>query len=146
MKKQDLFQLALMVCSFSEFFLNAQQKRNMQYIDPIIDFRVPQSLMESLQEGLNNVYVSLQADVISKSVVKKIHDELSELITLCGSSINTTRSNHVNDDDKMFLQKMLERIDQLIEQLEGNSGQSDIESNDFQSIRSLSQTLKSKIS
>ena len=106
MKKQELFQLALMVCSFSEFILNAQQKRNIKNIDPIMDFRVPKSLMESLQEGVNAVYGSLQSEQLSPDTLQGVENQLHDLVHLYDNNINTTRNNHVSDDDKEQLKKL----------------------------------------
>lgn len=146
MKKQELLQLALMVCSFSEFFLNAQQKRNIKAIDPIIDFRAPQSLMESLQEGINVVYHSLQSGNIAKAELQNAESQLSDLMSLCDSTMNTTRQHHVNEDDKAFLQKMIDRIDQLIDQLEKTDDKEEQDRSMIRSIRSLCHNLKDKIS
>lgn len=144
MKKQELFQLALMVCSFSEFILNAQQKRHVKNIDPIMDFRVPKSLMESLQEGVNGVYGSLQSDSFSIDTLQGVESQLNELVHLYDNNINTTRNNYVNDDDKAFLQKMIDRIDVLIAEIEGTSTDEHHKSV-IRSIHNACQTLKHKV-
>ncbi|MBM18338.1 MAG: hypothetical protein CL947_04705 [Epsilonproteobacteria bacterium] len=147
MKKEDLFQLAMMICSFSEVFVHAQQKKNIKSIDPIVDFRAPHSLLELLQDGLNTVYRSLQSHSFSNEVLQSVYNQLEELSVTYDNLVNTTRSHQVHSDDKSYLQSMIDRIDRLIAELENTSDEDTQEDKEMmRSVRSMCLSLKNKIS
>lgn len=147
MKKRNLLQLGLMVTVSSGMSTQAQQKRSVASVDPIVDLRVPRSLFEELHEGMNDVYLSLESasgmnveDMAN--ILADAQSGLDQLSSRYDSLINTTRNNQVYNDDKEFLQRMIDRIDQLLEELEGEKG---IPSDELQTVRSLCQSLKRQI-
>lgn len=133
-----------MVCSLSEVFLHAQQEINSRNIDPMSDLRVPHSLFETLHTGLNSVYVKLDSSgKVSSELLHSVQSEVNSLSGSFDSMINTRKMNSVSDEDRAFLQSLIDRIDTMIENLEGSDAEENSEI--VEKTRSMCQYLKDKI-
>lgn len=120
--------------------------------DPVVDLRTPRSLFELLHVGINDVCSSLQFELDNRgnllTVLQTVENTLNDLSNTYDSMINTTRTHHVHHDDKEFLQKMIDRITDMIDQLENND--SDQEPKEevqaaLRSVKSSCDSFKAKI-
>jgi len=124
-------------------------------VDPVVDLRTPRSLMEDMHNGLNDVYMVLEtgleepADNVSH-IAQSAQGDLDKLSDMYDSMLDTTRGNQVYNEDKEFLQKMIDRINSMIEALEGNSSVVDNDQEDTQealrSVKASCNSFKAKIS
>ena len=123
-------------------------------IDPVVDFRTPRSLFEDMHSGLSDVVVELQdslADNIAiYMVAQSAQNHMDRLSDMYDSISATTRGSQVHSEDKEFLQKMIDRINSMIEALEGNVDQ-DAHSQDdaqesLQSAKAACYSFRAKIS
>lgn len=143
MKKKKILWIAL----FNSFFIgvNAQKskdnKSQQSSIDSITELRTPNSLFELLHEGLNTVYSFLEKDALNS--LDRVEAELVKLLEFCDNLTNTTRYNQVLNEDKEFLQAMIDRIDKLIADLEGDSCQKSTRKG-IEPIKELILSLKEK--
>lgn len=154
MKKQRWLVACLILSIFVEKKSKAQPVSTVEKFDPIVDLRSPRSLFEDLHTGINGIYASLQSGLDSRadllSLLQSAENELNDLSNMYDSMINTTRAHRVHHDDKEFLQKMIDRITSMIDELEGSSdtyeeADENIQS-ELRSVRSVCDTFKAKIS
>lgn len=95
-------------------------------IDPMSDFRMPQSLTELLHEGLVNLdgVMTDMDDQNSESIglaMDRVSVILSSMHRVYDEMIDTSRMHEIYRDDRQFLQNLIDRIDQMIESLERRS-------------------------
>ena len=106
-----------------------QRSVGQRSFDPMIDFRSPHSLTEVLQEGFIAVEAGLKACENNPDEMEEyLSRASSELQRLHGSyddMINRSKVHTVYRDDREFLQRMIDRIDSMIEVLEGSSDKSE---------------------
>lgn len=121
-------------------------------VDPIVDLRAPRSLFEVLHNGINDVYVSFQSALEANANISDISQSaecnINHLSDVYDSMVNTTRNHNVYHDDKEFLQKMIDRITSMIDELE-NSDNEESSKDAKQSLRSVRiscDSFKAKIS
>jgi uncharacterized protein YeeX (DUF496 family) len=113
------------------FFVGSFLMHNLIFSNIIVtQFRTPLSLSELLHEGL----LSVQEDIeqISQSndqdVDKKLKDsftKIEELQNLYDLMNSKSGLNEIHADERNFLQKLIDRIDQMIHTLEDNSSETD---------------------
>lgn len=152
MKKQSWLSAYLILSLFITKKSNAQPISTVGSVDPIVDLRAPRSLFEVLHTGINGIYVSLQSGLDSQAdvldLLQTTENELNNLSGMYDSMINTTRTHQVYHDDKEFLQKMIDRITSMIDELENNDTEEIEEETQagLRSVRSVCDTFKAKIS
>lgn len=121
---------------------------SLQSFDPIVDFRTPRSLFEELHVGMNDVYVALESifasDADLSGALQNAQNGLMQLSQQYDLLVNTTKNHQVCNEDKEFLQTMIDRINELLEQLEGMD-QAD-HSEMIRSAQILCQSLKQRVS
>ncbi len=88
-------------------------------------FRAPYSLSEMLHDGLVFVQNSLDSIVASGTenssyIFQLIADKLQDLENLYGQIYAKSMLNEIRRDERDFLQKLIDRIDQMIQQLEND--------------------------
>lgn len=113
------------------FFIGSFWMHNLIFSNSIVtQFRTPLSLGELLHEGLLVVQEDIEnlsqlhgqeAEKILQDSFKKI-ESLQDLYDLMNSKSGL---NEIHADERDFLQKLIDRIDQMIQNLEGNSSDSD---------------------
>ncbi len=124
---------------------------SLQGFDPIVDFRTPQSLFEELHLGMNDVYVALESifssDADLSGALENAQNGLVGLSQRYDLLVNTTKNHQVcNNEDKEFLQTMIDRIDELLEQLEGSNEDKVDNREMIGSARMLCQSLRRRVS
>lgn len=145
MKKERLLWLVIIQCFVIRTHVQATKNGPLSNI-LITDFRSPVSLTETLQEGLNEILYSL--DQASDDFLLRLEERLVDLNTSFDELSCTTRYNQILRIDKESLQKMISKIDQLIEELEQGqtktlkASQVDL----IEKVRSLSNNLSEKLS
>lgn len=118
---------------------------------PVLDFRAPQSLFEHIQIGLHDIYADLetgsQQNSAHASLLQAACHRMDQLTADYDSLINTRRNHQIASEDKQFLQKMIDRIDALIEQLEGsdNQEQSDDVQEAYRSMKAACGHFKDRV-
>ncbi|MBI2344884.1 hypothetical protein HYV10_02310 [Candidatus Dependentiae bacterium] len=117
---RDMFFIFSLFCGMHNFVLS----------NPIVtQFRAPLSLGELLHEGL----LLLQEDIEQMGVSKEY--EGSDMLTKSLQKIDDLHSlydlrnsksglNEIHTDERDFLQGLIDRIDQMIQKLEGSSSES----------------------
>jgi hypothetical protein len=119
------------------FFIGSFWMHNLIFSNSIVtQFRTPLSLSELLHQGLLAVQEDIEqvyamhaisqphdqeAEKILKESFKKI-ENLQDLYDLMNSKSGL---NEIHTDERDFLQTLIDRIDQMIQTLEGNSSDSD---------------------
>ena len=151
MKKQNWLPIYLVLSIFVEKKSNTHELTSLSRVNPIVDLRSPRSLFEDLHNGINDIYVSLQSALDSKfdlsSVAQSALDDLDRLSGMYDSMVDTTRNHHVRSDNKEFLQKMIDRITDMIDALEGDSQEVDDEAQELlDTVKRSCGTFKEKIS
>lgn len=145
MKKERLLWLVIIQCFVIRTHVQAAKDGPLSNI-LITDFRSPVSLTETLQEGLSEILYSL--DKASDDFLLRLEERLVDLNTSFDELSCTTRYNQILRIDKESLQKMISKIDQLIEELEQGqtktlkASQVDL----IEKVRSLSNNLSEKLS
>ncbi len=143
MKKQNFLWLLLVQCFVSRQYIRAHQVHKGNRPISITDFRPPSSLTELLQEGFHMTQLYLQENNVGMAEA-----EISKLNDVYESMFQTTRHNQILNEDKDFLQGLIDRIDKLIEELEQDPTKksSDVQAAHIKTIRVLFENLKDKIS
>ena len=118
-------------------------------IDPMVDFRAPQSLTERMQEGLIAVDGMLQGSSNGAeglgSVLSDVLSELTALSSMYDSMIGKSNINRVHNEDREYLQKMIDRIDSMIHELERSVDLSDEDVSALQENIEMVGQLRSKM-
>ena len=121
----------------------------MPTFDPMIDFRAPHSLTEVLQEGLISIEGLLQEGVDKGdeigSTLSSVSSELFKLNNAYDGMIDRSKIHTVYRDDRAFLQKMIDRIDNMIRELEQSPRLSDQDEQLLNQNIELVQQLQAKI-
>ena len=118
--------------------------------DPMLDLRTPQSLFESLQCGINDMYhMSMQYLTDKKNAGSGAMNHSSYdaqgLLALCDTIDNSTKQNAITPQDREYLQNIIDRIDGLIAQLEGDDSDNQIEDDFLRDMKASCHALKAKI-
>jgi hypothetical protein len=129
MKKSTMYYLLLVfyLARFEKIMTrNRPHQLGFDPIDPMSDFRMPQSLTEVLHEGLVNLdgVMTDMNDQDSNSVglaMDRVSTLLSSMHCAYDEMIDTSRIHEIYRDDRAFLQNLIDRIDQMIESLERRS-------------------------
>lgn len=94
----------------------------MSTVNPIADLRSPRSLCELLHSEINTIYGNLQSSSTSPcellDALRSANDSFGRLSDAYDTMVNTTRNHQVHQGDKEFLQKMIDRINMLLVDLE----------------------------
>ena len=153
MENKSLLKICIIFSFTDSFLLQAtQQLEHMRNINPIIDLRSPRSLYEELHDGIDNIYVSLESCLnLSNnllSVLENAKNDLSALSKTYDNTINTTRNHQVYREDKESLQKMIDRLTALIDELENKSDNNidQLTQDAVKSVKGCCDNLKTKIS
>ena len=149
MNKQGILYLILfanIVQTGTSFSMHGNHYRT---LDPMIDFAVPQSLTEHLHEGLIAVETLLASsfDQIDEagSLLTEISSQLTALNNSYDTMIGKSNINKVYSDDREFLQKMIDRIDSMIHELEKSVKLSEQDESVLQENIELVGQLRSKM-
>ena len=123
MKSKQVFYLRMFLINVSIgltfFSVNAIQAHT---FDPMIDFRAPYSLTELMHEGLISIESILHdcsGDDMAPSL-SRCSSELARLNSSYDEMINRSKIDTVYRDDREFLQRLIDRIDSMIHNLEGS--------------------------
>lgn len=144
MKKRIFLMVLLVKIVCFDGLIQANMYGTHRKLDPVSDFRYPPSLVEILHTKINNIHCTLDGEIrqIHRSLnLSSLEQEFLDLSTLYDETVNTSQHHTMRSDDKEFLEKMIERIDQLIAQLEGTD-----KKKSYQQLKSLSDEFKQKIS
>jgi hypothetical protein len=90
-------------------------------LDPMIDFRYPVSLFEMLHEGIVQITYMIKRTEYNEQSLNHLIDALINLHYRYDSSLELQLKRDIKSVDKEFLEQMLQRIDDLIAQLEGDN-------------------------
>lgn len=129
MKKRTMYYVLLIfyLARFEKIMTkNRPNQLGFDSIDPMSDFRMPQSLTELLHEGLVNLdgIMTDMDDQNSDSVgvaMDRVSTILSSMHRVYDEMIDTSRIHEIYRDDRAFLQNLIDRIDEMIESLERRS-------------------------
>jgi len=150
MNKQSMFYLILLfnIMQTGRVFSH-MHSTHYRTIDPMVDFRAPQSLTERMQEGLIAVEGMLQGSSGNAeglgAVLSDVLSELTVLSDVYGSMIGKSNINRVYNEDREYLQKMIDRIDSMIHELERSVNLSDEDESVLQENIELVGQLRSKM-
>ncbi len=114
--------LCLYAFKFEKVLSNDRKIKNK--IDPISDFRAPSSLFELLHEGLGKILQlceELSTPVRSESASIKfseIEHEIQLMHDTYAQIDHSSKLHMVYRNDKEFLQKLIDRIDTMIQDLQ----------------------------
>jgi hypothetical protein len=116
----------------------------------INQFRAPYSLSEMLHDGLVFVQNSLGSIVSSGKenssyIFQLIADKLQDLENLYGQMYAKSMHNEIRRDQREFLQKLIDRIDQMIQQLENDEPNSSYDQELIKKNLDLLHNLKDQI-
>lgn len=150
MKSRVIYYLLLISYFLKGEKLIARNRKNIQEIDPIVDFRPPFSLTELLHEGLIEVQryvnqiISVQ-DADALELLTRSEMTINAMIHSYDSMIDSSKIHSIYRDDRDYLQSLIDRIDEMIEKLQKGVVLSDSHTQLLdQNISSL-QTLKTKL-
>ncbi len=119
------------------FFMGSFFMHNLIFSNSIVtQFRTPLSLSELLHEGLLGIQEDIQQihaiDAISESydqesekILTQSFQKIENLQDLYGLMNSKSGLNEIHADERDFLQNLIDRIDQMIQTLEGNSSKTD---------------------
>ena len=89
-------------------------------LDPMVHFRYPVSLFEMLHEGIVQITYMIKRTQYNEQSLNHLIDALINLHYRYDSSLELQLKRDIKSVDKEFLEQMLQRIDDLIAQLEGD--------------------------
>lgn len=132
MKNRLIYYLFLISYFFKAEKVSAKYRKSTSEIDPMIDFRTPYSLNELLHEGLIEVskcfnQISFVQDANSSELLTRSQITISAMIDSYDAMIDSSKLHAVYRDDKDFLQTLIDRIDNLIQELENGKKLSELE-------------------
>lgn len=140
---KNLYMAQLLVISLSLY-------GSLKSFDPIVDFRTPRSLFEELHVGMNDVYVALESifssDADLNGALQNAQSGLVQLSQRYDLLVNTTKNHQVCNEDKEFLQRMIDRIDELLQELESANEDKNDNREMIGSARMLCQSLRRHVS
>ena len=116
-------------------------------LDPMVDFRAPKSLTELLQEGLLSLEAELRDCVIhiKSSDISKIEVQLKQLNDTYDTMVGRSRMNTLYSSDGEFLQKLIDRINTMIQQLEKSDSADEQKRSATRTCAMVLQELQEKI-
>ncbi|MBI2353031.1 hypothetical protein HYV11_02185 [Candidatus Dependentiae bacterium] len=117
-------------------------------LNPFTDFRSPRSLLEEMHIKMSDICLLLESALAKgnddlSSIFSDVSTSMDYLAIRYGLLANTSKNHRVNHEDKEMLQKMIDRIDQLLKELE--DGNKDDAKKDLQKVRSLCFSLKDQM-
>ncbi len=124
MKNKVVYYVVLFLYLFKVEKIFSDYRKIKNKIDPTSDFRAPASLVELLHERLSNILQlceELGVPVRSESVSIKlsdIQDQIQMMSDTYSQIAHSSKLHAVYRDDKEFLQKLIDRIDSMIQDLQ----------------------------
>ncbi len=123
MKSRLIYYMLLISYFLKGERLAARNRKTIQEIDPIVDFRTPFSLSELLHEGLIEVQNSLNqmmhvVDADKQELLHRSELTISAMIDSYDSMIDSCNLHAIYRDDREYLQTLIDRIDDMIAKLE----------------------------
>jgi hypothetical protein len=139
-----LFQLSFVACCFVMDELVASSA------SAINQFRAPYSLTELLHDGLVGIQDSLEqigtsTKEHSRQLLQMINEKLESLEALYVQMYAKSNLNEIRRDERHFLQGLIDRIDQMIQNLEEDDSYSSIDQQVLKKNIDLLQNLKEQI-
>ena len=119
-------------------------------IDPMSDFRTPFSLNELLHEGLSEVQsclnqMALVPDANISELLTRSQITISAMIDSYDAMIGSSNLHSMYRDDRDYLQTLIDRIDVMIQNLEGENKMSEQDSQNLYKNVDLLNTLRSRL-
>ncbi|MCX5923896.1 MAG: hypothetical protein NTZ68_00515 [Candidatus Dependentiae bacterium] len=150
MNKQEVLYLIIFASvMYAGRVFSHMQGNHYRSLDPTVDFRAPQSLTERMHEGLITVEAILQgASGTNEGLGAILSDLSSELVRLSDaydSMIGKSNRDRVYGGDREYLQKMIDRIDMMIHELERSVNLSDEDESVLRENIELVGQLRSKM-
>lgn len=138
---------------FAAYFLKVDKivavyRNGMLGVDPISDFRCPQSLTEVLHEGLIEVEALIRSAQCGDSdgqSLRKSQDLLNTLSDSYDRMVNKSKIHEVYHDDRAFLQSMIDRIDAMLQALGDDGSAADNDADLVSQNADLLHVLKNKM-
>ena len=124
MKNKVMYYVVLFLYVFKVEKIFPDHRKIKNKIDPTSDFRPPVSLVELLHERLSNILElceELAVPVRSHSVSVKlsdIQDQIQMMSDTYSQMAHSSKLHAIYRDDKEFLQRLIDRIDSMIEELQ----------------------------
>ena len=130
MKNRLVYYLLLFSYIFKNEKLTAIHRKSTSEIDPVSDFRPPFSLNELLHEGLSEVQscfnqMFLVQDANVSELLTRSQITIAAMINSYDAMIGSSKLHSVYRDDRDYLQTLIDRIDNLIADLERGNKISD---------------------
>lgn len=150
MKNRLVYYLFIMSYFFKNEKIAAKNRKEILEIDPISDFRPPFSLNELLQEGLSEIQSCFNQmffvqDANVPELLTRSQITIAAMIDSYDALSGSSKLHAVYRDDRDYLQTLIDRIDNLIADLQRGNKISDQNSELlYQNIESL-QALKDKL-
>ena len=101
--------LFLLVCVMGANFLSAHK------IDPLEDFRYPESLFETMHEGIVHVMYTLNNHGHDHHAVQQVFDALHDMQDQCDVAIRYNPHPIKSEEDSQFLSSMIDRLESLVD-------------------------------
>ncbi|OGB85815.1 hypothetical protein A3J41_02955 [candidate division TM6 bacterium RIFCSPHIGHO2_12_FULL_38_8] len=149
--KNRLIYYLLLISYFVKAEKTSVVKRKLPVdIDPVMDFRTPFSLNELLHEGLNEVQsllqqVALVPDANVSELLTRSHLTISAMIDSYDAMVGSSNLHAMYRDDRDFLQTLIDRIDAMIQNLEGGNNIDDQGSQSLSRNIELLSTLRGRL-
>lgn len=129
--------IALNISSAIVSFEKQGQQQSI-YVDSMVDFRYPVSVMEQVHTNLAQILYSLEFKTVYKgNSTQEVLDTSMETLQEVDDLL--VNKHNIKPEDVDFLQSMIDRIDSLIEHLEGEDSR-------VQDIHTMCASIKDKLS
>lgn len=116
-----------------------QNRASQVQVDSMVDFRYPVSVMEQVHTNLAHVLYDLEMKPVHKSHLQNDVIDTSIHTLQEVDDLLTSKQHNIKSEDIDFLESMIDRIDKLIEHLEGDDDRA-------ASVRDMCQSIKEKLS
>ena len=90
-------------------------------IDPIEDFRYPESLFEIVHEGIVHVMYMIKNHAHDQNLIQNVFDALHDIQDQCDVAMRYNPNSIKSDEDREYLASMIDRLEFLVDDLHGNS-------------------------
>ena len=106
--------IVVLVCLLGMSNLSAHK------IDPIEDFRYPESLFEIVHEGVVHVMYMIKNHAHDQTLVQQVFESMHDIQDQYDVAIRYN-ANTIKEEDREFLSSMIDRLESLVDSLYGDS-------------------------